>query len=161
MDSIEIEIDTNEIQNILNGDQNLDNVYNDNNDNNHNNDNNSTQAENTIVSQLFNFYVANLINEMENANLNEILQESFDNCNQLSKDSSKILNLDNHNVVKYKQLDDSIKKEHKNCSICFEKFYYNQNVINLDCKHLFHQKCLTEWYKYKQECPVCRKKLEQ
>ena len=90
MDSIEIEIDTNEIQNILNGDQNLENVYNDNNDN---NDNNSANTENTIVSQLFNFYVAKLINEMENENLNEILQESFDNCNQLTKDSSKILNL--------------------------------------------------------------------
>ena len=140
MDSFEIEIDANEIQNIIQDNQ-QDNVE---------------FQQNNIVGSLFNYYVASLINEMDHDNLQQVLQDSFDNCNQLVKDSSKVLIKE---TIKYNNIDKELKKENKICSICFEKFYYNQNVNLLDCKHIFHTKCLSEWYKYKQECPVCRKNI--
>ena len=64
------------------------------------------------------------------------------------------------------------------CSICFE-LYTNTNtgsnsnagiesnnaesnraVIYLDCLHHFHAECINEWAKYKQECPICRQKIQ-
>ncbi len=41
------------------------------------------------------------------------------------------------------------------CSICLEKL---DNHITLPCKHHFHEKCITEWFNNKQDCPLCRMK---
>ena len=91
--------------------------------------------------------------------LNRVMQESFDNFGpSLEKDSSKILS--KNNIVKYKNINPDVKSNNKNCSICLNKFYYNQDVVQLECLHLFHYKCVSEWYKYKQECPVCRKNID-
>mgnify|MGYP003331991169 CR=1 FL=1 len=41
------------------------------------------------------------------------------------------------------------------CSICLD--YENRVGIVLNqCNHKFHDKCIREWIKIKQECPVCR-----
>jgi hypothetical protein len=32
-------------------------------------------------------------------------------------------------------------------------------LIQLDCKHSFHTKCLVEWILVKEECPVCRREV--
>jgi hypothetical protein len=47
-----------------------------------------------------------------------------------------------------------------NCSICFELFNNNDNVIILNCNHVYHNNCINEWVKYKSECPICRKEIE-
>ena len=40
------------------------------------------------------------------------------------------------------------------CGICFEA---DENKIILDnCGHKFHHKCIKEWTKEHQSCPVCR-----
>ena len=42
------------------------------------------------------------------------------------------------------------------CSICFQKIkWYNKK--SLSCGHVYHKKCLQEWFKKKQVCPYCRK----
>ena len=52
--------------------------------------------------------------------------------------------------------------EHKEecCAICKENFELEENIITLTCSHIFHSDCISEWIKYKSECPVCRKPIE-
>jgi hypothetical protein len=42
------------------------------------------------------------------------------------------------------------------CSICQDDFEDNNTVITLDCNHVLHEKCISEWGKYKPECPNCK-----
>ena len=45
------------------------------------------------------------------------------------------------------------------CIICYEEYTLEDNVTKLDCddRHIFHNKCITEWIKSgKNSCPVCR-----
>lgn len=48
------------------------------------------------------------------------------------------------------------------CSICLEKFRPLQSrVILLDCKHIYHEKCLSNWLvNFKRSCPLCNKVLK-
>ena len=34
----------------------------------------------------------------------------------------------------------------------------DNNHISLPCKHHFHEKCITEWFNNKRDCPICRMK---
>ena len=42
------------------------------------------------------------------------------------------------------------------CSICWENASEGQEWTKLNCEHKFHLNCLTEWMKYKTNCPYCR-----
>ena len=53
------------------------------------------------------------------------------------------------------KLGDSNKK----CTICFEEFKDNDNTYTLSCDHIFHVGCFNKEIKYRQKCPICRKKL--
>jgi hypothetical protein len=114
---------------------------------------------NPIFNQIFN----NLVNEInanyeEERQLDAALQESFNSYKQLERNESKNLN---KTPCKYSTLDQQIKNDQKTCTICTDKFYYNQDVIKTDCcNNCFHFKCLNEWVKYKNDCPTCRKQFE-
>ena len=43
-----------------------------------------------------------------------------------------------------------------NCSICNSQIEMNEMIANLDCNHIFHTNCISEWVMYKAECPCCR-----
>ncbi|KAI5189794.1 hypothetical protein NECID01_0700 [Nematocida sp. AWRm77] len=44
------------------------------------------------------------------------------------------------------------------CSICLEGINTGDAVRTLQCKHMFHSKCVSEWLtQYANECPMCRK----
>lgn len=49
-------------------------------------------------------------------------------------------------------------KFHRECSICLEKYSYGNLIILLPCGHLFHKKCLYDWFtnSINYKCPVCR-----
>jgi len=50
----------------------------------------------------------------------------------------------------------------KQCSICLEELdENNQNNETLICNHVFHEKCITEWFKYSNSCPNCRETIQQ
>ncbi len=40
------------------------------------------------------------------------------------------------------------------CSVCL--YSLKTNVKVLDCKHSFHENCINEWLKAKNNCPLCR-----
>lgn len=39
------------------------------------------------------------------------------------------------------------------CSICLDN---KDKAIVLDCNHKFHKKCIAEWIKRKDVCPICK-----
>jgi len=46
-----------------------------------------------------------------------------------------------------------------NCTICLEEFNNDEEIIKLKCNHLFHSKCIDDWIKKNQSCPLCRLNL--
>lgn len=53
-------------------------------------------------------------------------------------------------------------KSNENCIICFDEFIPNTNVRRLPCMHLFHEKCIIQWFEnsvsvnFLFSCPICR-----
>ena len=39
---------------------------------------------------------------------------------------------------------------------CISDFEKGEKITELECKHILHTECISEWVKYKSECPVCR-----
>jgi len=47
------------------------------------------------------------------------------------------------------------------CSICLEECCEGQRVRSLNkCYHIFHMKCIENWFVEKQICPTCRKEYK-
>jgi hypothetical protein len=64
-------------------------------------------------------------------------------------------------------------KENDCCSICLRDFKSDKhnniifctitdedNIHKTGCNHYFHEKCLFNWRKYKNICPICKKELD-
>lgn len=81
-------------------------------------------------------------------------------------------NISNNNVepsinVKRDPWDDYIindidVNEKKMCAICICDFEIGENVVKLECDHIFHKSCIIPWYDdniISPTCPICRKKL--
>lgn len=54
---------------------------------------------------------------------------------------------------------DTAPTEETICGICQDEFNAEDMVSILDCKHIFHEGCVTEWGKFKPECPACRTEI--
>jgi len=83
--------------------------------------------------------------------IDSIMNESFET--QLISEKNDALDL---KVLVY----DEIHNEEKECSICLSEFEKDSKVSLISCNHLFHNECIKEWSMYKQNCPICRKKIE-
>ena len=48
-----------------------------------------------------------------------------------------------------------------NCIICMQDFQEGDDVTPLRCdmRHTFHSECITDWFKTKNDCPVCRTQI--
>ena len=44
------------------------------------------------------------------------------------------------------------------CPICLQNLESTE-VYQTDCTHFFHLKCLNDWIKIKQDCPLCRQPI--
>jgi len=51
--------------------------------------------------------------------------------------------------------------DHKqyDCSICKSGFMIEEDITILLCNHILHTDCISEWVKYKSDCPVCRAQI--
>ena len=98
------------------------------------------------------YSVFDVINR-ENNILNIILNHPLDtDDNQLRR------NTKNKITAKSVSYNTTIKGS-KECAICIEDFKDDDKVIVIDCNHIFHTNCITEWSYYKTDCPVCRTKI--
>lgn len=49
-----------------------------------------------------------------------------------------------------------------NCAICQDELIEGERVRAITvCQHMFHAKCLDEWFRRKLECPLCRTGIEE
>ena len=55
---------------------------------------------------------------------------------------------------KYKSIDHE-KLFNTTCTICFENFSDNSNIIALSCEHAFHSECIIKWLEATLEQPIC------
>ena len=60
-------------------------------------------------------------------------------------------------------IDDISKLDEGNrhCAICLEDFQDKEELTALPCIHFFHEKCIKEWLKRKNDCPICKIQLDE
>ena len=46
------------------------------------------------------------------------------------------------------------------CSVCKEDFVIGSKMMDLPCKHYFHEECLMPWLNQHDSCPICRFELK-
>ena len=62
--------------------------------------------------------------------------------------------LNNISEKKYSE----ISTEENTCSICLDIIKQDEIIRQLDCKHVFHTKCIEKYLlEYSCKCPLCRK----
>ena len=80
------------------------------------------------------------------------LRESMNESSELRKTDAKV----DVSTQKYY----TTSKKESQCLICMDEYERESWVSVLPkCEHIFHTKCVKEWGKYKQDCPICREKL--
>ena len=117
---------------------------------------NNYENEEYEESQL-NYNPLSLFNYLFYDPIEEILQESLNMQPDGLEKTDHIIKISSS---RYEILDDKIREENKSCSICILDFENEDKISITNCNHIFHTDCITEWGKYKIECPICREKLE-
>jgi hypothetical protein len=56
--------------------------------------------------------------------------------------------------------DDLLEAANKECTVCLDEQKLGNYCVKLQCGHLFHRDCLTDWLKCQCTCPVCRFEIE-
>ena len=51
---------------------------------------------------------------------------------------------------------EDLTSEKKDCRICLDSFQKLDKVVFLGCIHMFHEKCIKEWLKTNNYCPICK-----
>lgn len=53
-----------------------------------------------------------------------------------------------------------IKNDDTKCAICFDELETNDEILDIQCKHLFHNACITKWLtENSYKCPLCKEKV--
>lgn len=47
-------------------------------------------------------------------------------------------------------------KDNSTCAICQDDYVIGETLKKLQCGHIYHENCLTPWFRVKDTCPVCR-----
>ena len=177
--------------NFLNINENNNNMYLDNDDINDNHENNNNINDNTnndninmslnhfqtyneelsdkytdelrnnilnITSILQNEYISkyiNIVNNFENNIINSEIDYVHENIIiALSEEEFEIIKKNNYYSFK--------DNNQLSCNICLEILEENSELINLNCKHIFHCVCIKNWLtKHSNKCPVCRKEVSK
>ena len=60
-------------------------------------------------------------------------------------------------IIKYSELDDSIKENQTRCPISYHDFTDDTEIILIKhCKHIFKKQSLLNWFLQSKICPLCR-----
>jgi E3 ubiquitin-protein ligase RNF115/126 len=107
-------------------------------------------------------FVTSLINsEYENDEIENILNYILNNDNNRYGSppaaQSEIKKLNKYILTKDKLNDFGTENS---CSVCKEDFVLGNKMMDLPCKHYFHEECLMPWLKQHDSCPICRFELK-
>lgn len=50
-----------------------------------------------------------------------------------------------------------IPDEERTCAICLDEFNMKEKVLELSCKHYYHEQCIRPWLSIHTECPYCKR----
>ena len=94
---------------------------------------------------LYNYFFKKINNEKEGNN-----NKKEGNNNKKEGNNNK---KENNNEVDYFKL----KKEFENneCIICLDEMVIGEYIKTLKCGHIYHNKCINEWFNIKKICPIC------
>ena len=91
--------------------------------------------------------------------MKEICANSDSNgvMNKIFEGKDKNLNMKNK-IDQFKQVYYKANKfDNFECSICFDIFKEDELLKQLNCKHIFHKECLSQWLLNENKCPSCNK----
>ncbi|KAG0320451.1 hypothetical protein BGZ97_000163 [Linnemannia gamsii] len=60
------------------------------------------------------------------------------------------------NAIPHHNLTDEELEAKTECSVCKDEFAKEDNLLQLPCKHIFHEDCIKPWLKVSGTCPTCR-----
>jgi hypothetical protein len=107
-------------------------------------------VQNLIMANMMFAFLSNVNRSQEELELRMVIEESERDL-ELRKNESIVLEYD---WIEYNK-----DCKYNSCTICIEDFKEEYYIVKLDCGHLFHEECISEWGLYKQECPVCKKEI--
>ena len=108
-----------------------------------------------VLQNVFHQPIANpfsVINNIEEELIEFTLQQSLQNDEALEENPDIEIN---EIISLYKKKNDIVEE----CSICMEEFKDKDRVFICKCKNIFHHSCINKWIKSKEDCPICRKKI--
>ena len=63
--------------------------------------------------------------------------------------------------LKWKCFKKKKDEQDNECSICCLPIENRQQYLNLKCKHVYHKRCLQEWLRKNNRCPLCRSDIRE
>ena len=59
-----------------------------------------------------------------------------------------------NSVINFYNLDNDEKDNFDFCTICLDD--EKEDLIKLNCNHIYHRECITKWISTNDSCPICR-----
>ena len=102
------------------------------------------------------------INYSDNYNFFEsVISEINERNNSEAYTHSKGVNKNILKLLPKNKVNDINKLDEKKCEICLEYFVNGDVLTTIPCFHVFHPKCINEWFKNKNTCPICKTKISK
>ena len=72
------------------------------------------------------------------------------------QENELLIKTSNNPIVYKLNNEEKIPQNNKNCSICFNEFKNNDDIMILPCMHYYHEKCINQWFLKEKICPYCK-----
>ena len=128
-------------------DNNNNNNSNNNNNNSNNNSNSINISNNIRNNNIIVFFNDNIIiNNHHREIINEI---EYNRLSRNKKTLERILKTIKYNSIQHDNLYNNV------CTICFDNFLPQEEIVVLPCNHVFHSECIKKWLEATLEDPIC------
>lgn len=75
-----------------------------------------------------------------------VISQSINKCRNSNDDLSNTPLLNKEMATNYNDI----------CAICLDNYKENDIISELDCNHIYHNKCISDWIIINNTCPQCR-----
>ena len=107
-------------------------------------------TDSTILNRIIQIFLEST-NNITNININENVFEDV----KVTLTKEQFKKLDSKTILEE-------NTDNKECNICMDEYKINDKIVTLDCKHIFHRRCIKHWLlQEKVTCPVCRKDVRE